>query len=126
MKKFTILAILALMLTAGAIAQSMNDKPTTVVETMYMLPKRGMEDKLEAAIKAHDMKFHPDGQYQAGLRKVEYGDKAGWYVWVFGPTTYASIDSRPKKEGGHDADWTTTVEPLIRSEERRVGKECRS
>jgi hypothetical protein len=81
-KKFTIAAIFALMLTAGAIAQPMNDKPTTVVETMYLLPKRGMDDKMEAAIKAHDMKFHPDGQYQAGLRKVEYGDKAGWYEWI--------------------------------------------
>jgi hypothetical protein len=113
MKKFTITAIVALMLTAGAIAQTMSDKPATVVETMYLLPKRGMDDKMEAAIKAHDMKFHPEGQYQAGLRKVEYGDKAGWYVWVFGPTNYSAIDTRPKKEGGHDTDWSTNVDPLI-------------
>jgi hypothetical protein len=84
-----------------------------VVETMYILPKRGMDDKLEAAIKAHDVKFHPDGPYKAGLRKVEYGDKAGWYVWVFGPTNYASIDTRPKKAGGHDDDWSKTVDPLV-------------
>lgn len=113
MKKIAISAILVLMLTACAIAQPMNDKPTTVVETMYMLPKRGMDDKMEAAVKAHDMKYHPDGQYQASLRKVEYGDKAGWYVWIFGPTTYSAIDTRPKKEGGHDADWSTNVDPLI-------------
>jgi hypothetical protein len=50
----------------------MNDKPTTVVENMYILPKRGMDEKMEAAIKAHDMKYHPDGQCQAGLHKVEY------------------------------------------------------
>jgi hypothetical protein len=112
MKKITLM-IAAVLITAGAFAQPMNDKPTTVVETMYIMPKRGMEDKMEAAIKAHDTKFHPDGQYQAGLRKVEYGDKAGWYVWIFGPTTYASIDSRPKKEGGHDVDWSTNVDPLI-------------
>lgn len=113
MKKILLSAIIALMLTAGAIAQQMNDKPTTVVETMYMLPKRGMDDKMEAAVKAHDMKFHPAGQYQAALRKVEYGDKAGWYVWIFGPTTYSAIDTRPKKEGGHDTDWSTNVDPLI-------------
>ena len=113
MKKITIVAFLALMLTVGAIAQTMNDKPATVVETMYILPKRGMDDKLEAAVKAHNTKFHPAGPYQAVLRKVEYGDKAGWYVWVFGPTTYSSIDSRPKKDGGHDTDWSTNVDPLI-------------
>jgi hypothetical protein len=78
MKKFTIVAIVVLMFSAGAIAQTKNDKPTIVVETMYILPKRGMDNKLEAAIKAHDMKFHPEGQYQAGLRKVEYGDRSVW------------------------------------------------
>jgi len=32
-----------------------------VSENMYIMPKRGMEDKFEAAIKAHDLKYHPDG-----------------------------------------------------------------
>lgn len=113
MKKFMISVISAMIIVSGALAQSANDKPATIVETMYILPKRGMDDKLEAAVKAHDMKFHPAGPYQAGLRKVEYGDKAGWYVWIMGPTTYASLDTRPQKDGGHDADWTNNVDPLI-------------
>ncbi len=72
-----------------------------------------MNDKFEAAIKAHDAKFHPDGPYKAGLRRVEYGDKAGWYVWVFGPCTFSGLDTRPAKENGHAADWTATVDPLV-------------
>jgi hypothetical protein len=113
MRKNIIMTIVAVMITAGAFAQAGSDKPTTVVEAMYIMPKRGMEDKMEAAIKAHDQKFHPDGPYVASLHKVEYGEKAGWYVWLYGPTTYASIDSRPTKEGGHDVDWSTNVDPLI-------------
>jgi len=82
-------------------------------EAMYILPKHGMEEKFEAAVKAHNAKFHPEGLYVAGLRKVEYGKKAGWYVWVYGPTTYASLDTRPAKENGHSADWDATIDPLV-------------
>jgi hypothetical protein len=113
MKKSITLTIIALLLVCSTFAQTSEEKPTMVTETMYLMPKHGMEDKFEAAVKAHNTKFHPDGPYKAGLRKVEYGEKAGWYVWVFGPTTYASIDSRPTKEGGHDADWSATVDPLV-------------
>lgn len=96
-----------------SIAQTNSEKPAAVLESMYIMPKRGMEDKFEAAVKAHNTRFHPEGKYAAGLRKVEYGEKAGWYVWLFGPTTYSAIDSRPTKEGGHDADWSTSVDPLV-------------
>jgi len=113
MKKSITLAFIALLIACSTFAQSSTEKPTIVTETMYIMPKRGMEDKFEAAVKAHDVKFHSVDQYKAGLRKVEYGDKAGWYVWVFGPTTYSSIDTRPAKEGGHAADWAATVDPLV-------------
>jgi hypothetical protein len=114
MKKSITLTVISFLLVCSSFAQTTsNDKPTTVLETMYIMPKRGMEDKFEAAIKAHDTKFHPDGKYAASLRKVEYGEKAGWYVWVFGPTTYSAIDTRPTKESGHDADWSATVDPLV-------------
>jgi len=113
MKKTFSLTFIVIMLVCSVFAQTSSDKPTLVAETMYLMPKRGMEDKFEAAIKAHNTKFHPEGPYKAGLRKVEYGEKAGWYVWVFGPTTYAAIDSRPTKEGGHAADWSATVDPLV-------------
>jgi hypothetical protein len=113
MKKNLTLAVIAIMFVGGLYAQSTSDQPKLVVENMYLLPKRGMDDKFEAAVKAHDLKYHPDGPYKAGLRKVEYGSKAGWYVWVYGPTTYSSIDTRPAKEAGHDDDWSKNVDPLV-------------
>jgi len=72
-----------------------------------------MEDKFEAAVVAHKQKFHPEGNYFAGLRKIEYGPKAGWYVWVQGPVPYSSLDKPLGKEGGHEQDWNTTVDPLV-------------
>ncbi len=115
MKKPLLLTVVVLVLFTVAFTQTETEKPTIITESMYIMPKRGMEEKFEAAINAHDTKFHPEGPYKAGLRKVEYGEKAGWYVWVFGPTTYASLDSRPTKEGGHADDWSKTVDPLIES-----------
>jgi hypothetical protein len=64
-------------------------------------------------VKAHNQKFHPAGPYVAGLRKVEYGKMAGWYVFVYGPTTYENLDSRPAKENGHQADWDANIDPLV-------------
>jgi len=113
MKKIIALAIIALFCVNSSFAQTSGDKPTLVSETTYILPKKGMEESFEASVKAHDLKFHPDGQYKAGLRKVEYGEKAGWYSWVFGPTTYAALDTRPTKENGHDVDWAETIDPLV-------------
>jgi hypothetical protein len=84
-----------------------------VIESEMILPKMGMEDKFEAAIKAHNTKFHPEGPYVAALRKIDYGPKAGWYVWVMGPTVCGSLDTRPSKESGHDQDWSATIDPLV-------------
>jgi hypothetical protein len=113
MKRKLTLFVIAIIFASGAFSQNPEDKPTLVAENMYILPKRGMEEKFESAVKAHDLRYHPDGPYKAGLRKVEYGEKAGWYVWVFGPTAYSSLDSRPTKENGHADDWSKSVDPLV-------------
>jgi hypothetical protein len=112
MRKNVFLSLLMLLLAFNVFSQS-NPAPTMVVESEMILPKMGMEDKFEAAIKAHNVKFHPEGPYVAGLRKVEYGPKTGWYAWVMGPTVCGSLDSRPSKESGHDKDWSETIDPLV-------------
>ena len=115
MKKNLLLSLLVYFFIANAFAQTTDEKPTMLFENMYIQPKQGMEEKFEAAVKAHNDKFHPDGPYKAGLRKVEYGDKAGWYVWIFGPTSYSALDTRPTKENGHAEDWSKTVDPLVQT-----------
>jgi hypothetical protein len=113
MKRYVSLVLVALGLAMNTYAQSGTAGTPMVIESQMILPKRGMEDKFEAAIIAHNKKYHPAGPYTAGLRKIDYGPRAGWYVWVFGPTSYGSLDTRPTKENGHDVDWTTTIDPLV-------------
>lgn len=113
MRKRLIGLAIALCFSFAVVAQTNEKTEKTVVESVYILPKKGMADEFEKAIKAHNEKFHPTGDYVAGLRKVEYGDKAGWYVWIMGPTTYTALDSRPTKENGHEDDWNKTVEPFV-------------
>ena len=113
MKKYIFLVLIAVTFTMNTFAQSGSGSTPMVIESQMLLPKRGMEDKFEAAVLAHNKKYHPDGPYVAGLRKIEYGPKAGWYAWVFGPTTHGALDTRPTKENGHDQDWNTNVDPLV-------------
>ncbi|WP_321307305.1 hypothetical protein [Marinifilum fragile] len=113
MKKKSLILGLILLCTLVAFGQEKEEKKTIVVESVYILPKRGMSDKFEKAIKAHNDKFHPEGDHVAGLRIVDYGEKAGWYVWIMGPTTYAALDNRPTKQNGHDEDWDKNIEPLV-------------
>ena len=113
MKKYIFLVLIAVTFTMNTFAQSGSGSTPMVIESQMLLPKRGMEDKFEAAVLAHNKKYHPDGPYVAGLRKIEYGPKAGWYAWAFGPTTYGALDTRPTKENGHDQDWNTNVDPLV-------------
>lgn len=115
MKKNLLLSFFVLFFIVNAFAQTTDETPTMLFENLYIQPKLGMEEKFEAAVKAHNLKFHPDGPYKAGLRKVEYGDMSGWYVWVFGPATYSALDTRPTKEGGHAEDWAKTVDPLVQT-----------
>jgi hypothetical protein len=113
MKRNVFLALLILTIGYNAYSQSTPDVTPMVIESQRILPKMGMEEKFEAAILAHNKKFHPEGPYVAGLRVVEYGDKAGWYSWIMGPTVCGSLDTRPAKETGHDQDWSTTIAPLV-------------
>jgi len=110
MKRVTLLSLLLLFCFA-AIAQG-DKKPTQISETIYILPKAGMNVQFEEAIAMHNKKYHPVGPHHALLRRVEYGAKAGWYVWVM-RGTYASLDSRPVLENGHQDHWNTTVEPTV-------------
>jgi hypothetical protein len=113
MKKFMILVIVAGCFMVNSIAQTTPSSTPLVIESMMLLPKRGMEEKFEAAVIAHNKKFHPDGPQVAGLRRTDYGPKTGWYSWVKGPVPYSSLDFEFSKESGHAQDWSTTVDPLV-------------
>lgn len=92
-----------------AAAYSQTEKePAALTETMYLLPKVGMNQQFEAGAARHNAKFHAPGKdNESKLRKVEYGNKAGWYVWTMNGT-YASLDKRPTDDA-HTKDWEANV-----------------
>ena len=113
MKKIVLIVLIATFVAINTYSQSGQDASPMAVETMCFIPKRGMEDKFEADVVTHNKKFHTDGKYVASLRKIEYGSKAEWYVWVMGPTSYETLDNPLGKTNGHEDDWNTTVDPLV-------------
>lgn len=104
----TVVMVLLFCFTAFAQADK---KPTQISESLYIMPIEGKSAAFEAAIASHNQKFHPEGPHHAMLRRVDYGAKAGWYVWVM-KGTFASLDSRPTKSG-HAEDWDTNVNPNV-------------
>jgi len=113
MKKVTLIILIATFIAINTYSQTGSDATPMAIETLMLLPKRGMEEKFEAAVLAHVKKYHPEGPYVAGLRKNEYGEKAGWYIWVMGPVPYSSLDKPLGKDNGHEADWNTNIDPLV-------------
>jgi hypothetical protein len=55
MKKIIAMAIIAMFYISSALAQASDEKPAMVAETMYILPKPGMEENFEAAVKTYDL-----------------------------------------------------------------------
>jgi hypothetical protein len=113
MKKKALLLTMVVFCAFVLFAQDKEEKKATVVESVYILPKKGMAKEFEKAVKSHNQKFHPEGDHVAGLRRVDYGDMAGWYVWIMGPTTYEALDTRPMEEDGHADDWKKNIDPLV-------------
>lgn len=100
--------VLASILICTIANSQTENEPKSLYETMYIKPKPGMDKQLEAGVAAHDQKFHPSGKdNQAMLRRVEYGNKAGWYVWVMNGT-YSSLDNRAADDA-HSKDWEDNV-----------------
>ncbi len=107
MRNLIMIVVACMVCYATAMGQGDN-KPAKLYETIYLQPKAGMAKQFEEGVAAHNNKFHASGKdNEAMLRRVEYGNKAGWYVWVMGGS-YASLDNRPEDES-HSTDWEENV-----------------
>lgn len=86
-------------------AFSQEEPEANLFEVVNIYAKSGQEKALEAAVKAHNAKFHPEGgDHHARLFYNINGPAGGSYAWIMGPTSWTAMDSRPAK-GDHDADW---------------------
>lgn len=93
------------------IAFSQDSQPN-LFEVVNIHVKPGQEKAFEAAVKAHNTQFHPEGGvYRGRLFYNLNGPNGGTYSWIMGPTTWTAMDNRPA-EGSHDADWAK-VEAMV-------------
>ncbi len=107
MKNYITYVLACFLFYTSANSQESNE-PKSLYETLYLMPKPGMNKQFEDGVAAHNKNFHASGKdNQAMLRRVEYGNKAGWYVWVMNGS-YASLDSRPLDDA-HNKDWEDKV-----------------
>jgi hypothetical protein len=103
--------VLALLCLPLMLFSQDQDEPS-LFEVVNIHVKQGMEEAFEAAVKAHDTQYHPEGGlYRARLFYNLNGPTGGTYSWIMGPTNWTAMDSRPGK-GAHDDDWAK-VEALV-------------
>ena len=109
MKKSFLTSLTLCLFIGISIAQ---DSKTHMYETIYLTPKLDKINELNDALSAHNKKYHGEGNYYAFVQSVITGRKSGDYVWLMGPGSFGSLDSRPA-EGGHDDDWSNNVLPNV-------------
>jgi hypothetical protein len=105
---FISILIVSLVLSTSSYAQ----EKYSMVELTFILPKIGMENAFEQAVKTHNKQFHSDGASKAHLDYIMTGKQAGWYVWLMGPCTFTDLDSRPDSDT-HNKEWEQNVATKI-------------
>lgn len=104
-----------LILTLGIVLTSavlvMGQADYKMYETIYLRPKSDKLKELNEGLKAHNMKYHSEAPYEAGVHYISVGQHAGEYSWIMGPCTFSDLDGRPS--GDHDTDWSDNVSPYV-------------
>jgi hypothetical protein len=104
-----------LLMFVPTILPAQEEEPKSMLaELVYIKVKMGSEEKFEAAVLAHNKKYHSSSPYKASLNLIETGEDAGTYVWAQGGFSYSEMDARPGK-GEHQKDWAKTIAPFIES-----------
>lgn len=103
MKQLTLL-----LLCLPLILAAQDDAPDLVFENVILTPESDNVAEFEAAMAAHNKKFHADATYGCRVYYIGTGPNTGKYVWNMGPVTWGALDNRPSDEG-HDSDWLEVV-----------------
>jgi len=102
-----LLFILTFFISFALFAQ---DDANTMFQAITLAPKDGQGAQLRAGIKAHNAKFHQEGNEAVNVWMINSGPRFGTLIWVKGPLTYTDMDS-PLQAEGHMDDWQANVTP---------------
>lgn len=105
------LILVLLMLPIMALAQK--DKEYRIFETANLTPKSGEVEQLEAGIKAHNKKYHAEGDFAARVYWIANGRYTGNYHWSMGSLPWSAMDNTTWDESEHASDWNKNVQAHI-------------
>ncbi|MDH3244271.1 MAG: hypothetical protein OEM26_06620 [Saprospiraceae bacterium] len=85
----------------------------TLFMTIDLDPAPGKALDLEKGVKAHNEKYHKEGNTKGYLWSVLSGPRAGKYVWGQGPMLWEGMDAGLSED--HAADWEMNVSAHCKS-----------
>lgn len=86
--------------------------------TLTAIPSQTM--RFEAAVAAHNKKYHASGPHGVRVYEIINGKNAGKYQWVMGPGHWSDLDTRPDEDDNHSVDWVANVLPNLTSEQNTL------
>ena len=110
--------ILIVLLIAGPWLVSGQD--ALIFESNTLTPMPSQVLRFEAAVAAHNKKFHATGPHGVRVYEVLNGKNSGKYQWVMGPGHWADLDTRPADGGNHSVDWTSNVLPNLTADQNTI------
>lgn len=100
-----LMVVFLLVYSHSIIAQTSDDY--VMFLSLYLDPAPGKTVDMVNGVKAHNQKFHADGESKAYLWSILSGPRSGQYVWTQGPMRYAKLDEGLTLE--HNIDWDKNV-----------------
>ena len=89
----------------------------SLVNVLLVEPKIGQGPNFEAAWTAHLKKFHQDDTTnRRGVFEIISGPHTGCYYITDGNLSWADMDTDRPTDKQHDADYASTISPMIASE----------
>jgi hypothetical protein len=99
MKKLFLLFLLAVPFWSYAQEESL------IFESNTLTPMPSQVLRFEAAVAAHNKKYHAAGPHGVRVYEIISGKNAGRYQWVMGPGHWGDLDTRPADTANHSVDW---------------------
>jgi len=107
MKKLFLLFLLAVPFWSYAQEESL------IFESNTLTPMPSQVLRFEAAVAAHNKKYHAAGPHGVRVYEIISGKNAGRYQWVMGPGHWGDLDTRPADTANHSVDWAANVLPNL-------------
>jgi hypothetical protein len=90
----------------------------TLVQSLLLKPKTGMQPQFETSMKVHNQKFHTGGN-KIYVFEIVSGEKTGFFQVAWPATSWAEMDNI-KPNPAHSQDVQTTIAPKLEINEGMV------